>query len=119
VSCVPIVPVTPTPQPSRQSQELADLLGRVVQEYEKAHPTVSGAEVRQALQLARRASTKDGGLNARALRAFAAGFLVLGMAVFVFFRKGGSLDVGQVPIIEAILGAGVVVGVAALLRRAR
>ncbi len=43
---VPIV--VPDATPSRQTQELADLLGRVVQEYEKAHPTVTGPEVASA-----------------------------------------------------------------------
>ena len=71
---VPVTPViTGQKEPSRQTRELADLLGRVIQEYEKAHPTVTGPEVRHALQLATRASSKAvGGEKAAILAALLA-----------------------------------------------
>ena len=82
---VPIVTTPTQQQPSRQTRELADLLGRVIQEYEKAHPTVSGAEVRHALQLARSASSKTTGAPALALT-LSAGLAVI-WAVYRWRRE--------------------------------
>jgi hypothetical protein len=119
MSYIPIVPTAHAQEPSRPTRELADLLGRVVQEYEKAHPTITGPEVRQALQLARRASTKSGGPGTVAFRAFGAGLLVLLGTVFLFLRADGGLDTARVPVIAGIVGVGLVVGLVAILRRLR
>ncbi len=118
---VPMVHVvTPEAPPSRQTQELADLLGRVVQEYEKAHPTVTGPEVSQALQLAKRASTKAGG-NPTAMVAALAGGLVLmvGLGVVFFAAQGGGIDIRPYGVMIAVVGLGVVAGFVALLKRMR
>jgi len=89
VSFVPIV--TPVaPPPSGQTQVLADRLGRVIQEYEGAHPTVTGPEVQQALMLARRSSTKGAGQDAKAimLALFVGVALMVGLLIF-FMQHGG------------------------------
>ena len=46
-----VLPAT-TPPPSPRARELAVLLARVTEEYVKAHPSTTRAEVRQALRLA-------------------------------------------------------------------
>lgn len=115
---VPIV--VPDSQPSRQTQELADLLGRVVQEYEKAHPTVTGPEVSQALQLAKRASTKAGGDQAAIARALAVGLaLLLGLGVFFFVQQGSDFSLRPYTTMIAVAGLGIVFGFVALLKRNR
>ncbi len=90
MSFVPIV--TPVaPPPSRQTQELADRLGRVIQEYEGAHPTVTGPEVQQALMLARRSSTKGAGQDAKAIMLdhFVGVALMVGLLIFFMQQRGG------------------------------
>jgi hypothetical protein len=55
------VPIVVTPSvPSHQTRELADLWGRVITEYEKAHPSVSHGEVREAAQIAVQATSRGG-----------------------------------------------------------
>ncbi len=120
MSYVPIVPIiTPEAPPSRQTQELADLLGRVVQEYEKAHPTVSGAEVAQALQLAKRASAKAGGEAKAIFVGLAAGLaLMVGLGVFFMVQRGGDFDAqGPWPVAAVVVALGVAFAFVAILRR--
>ncbi len=54
MSYVPIVPsvVVPPPPPSPRTRELAGLLGKVLEEYRKAHPSTTSAEIRAAIRLA-------------------------------------------------------------------
>lgn len=71
---VPMPPPTPV---SPRTRELADLLGRVIEEYERHHPAVSGEEVRDAVRLAARSSRAGGPEVARLVIAALAGVLVL------------------------------------------
>ena len=116
---VPIVVPTQA-EPSRQTRELADLLGRVVQEYEKAHPTVSGPEVAEALQLAKQASTKAGGNQAAVVMA-GVGLVVLmvGLGVFFLAAQGGGIDFRSYATMIAVVGLAVVAGIVALVKKAR
>jgi hypothetical protein len=113
--------VTPDQQVSPQTRELADLLGRVVQEYEKAHPTVTGTEVSQALRLARRASTKAAGGEAMAIKmAVALGLVFLGgLAAFFFVARGGDFNVDMVnaQVMVAIIALGIAGAFVAILKR--
>ena len=116
---IPIVPTPPAP-PSRQTQELADLLGRVVQEYEKAHPTVTGPEVSEALQLAKRASTKAGGDPTAMVLALVGGVvLTVGLGVFFLAQRGSDFSLRPYTTIIAIAALGIVFGLVAILKRNR
>ena len=121
VTFVPYVrPPATQAQPSRQTRELADLLGRVVQEYEKAHPTVTGAEVRQALQLARRASTKTSSGDPALIAGLVGGLVLLaGLGMFFFMESGGGAGIEGPPwrVAAAVALLGVVAAVMAVLRR--
>lgn len=120
MSYVPIVPViTPDQQPSRQTQELADLLGRVVQEYEKAHPTVTGPEVSQALQLAKRASSKASGNEAMAIKlALLTGAAVMaGLGLFFFMAQGGDFNIANTQVMVAVIALGIAGAFVAILKR--
>ena len=89
MSYVPIIVPTPHP-PSPQARELADQLSRVIANFEERHPRVSGAEVRQAAQLALQASR--GGSAVAPAVAMTMGFLVLlmvGIGVFLVPGSGG------------------------------
>ena len=118
MSYVPIV-VPQQAEPSRQTQELADLLGRVVQEYEKAHPTVTGPEVSQALQLAKRASSKASGNEAMAIKMALVGLLTLmgGLGVFFFMARGGDFDIANTQVMMAIIALGIAGVFVAILKR--
>ena len=110
------VPMVPPQPPSPRTWELADLLGRVIEEYERHHPSVSGSEVRAALQMAGRSSRTSG--PATALWAgVALAVLVAGIAAFLFAR-GGLLSGGGIPWIAVqVVLVGVVVA-AFLVKRA-
>lgn len=104
---VPIVPPISTGQPpSPRTRELAALLAKVVQEYRNSHPAVTGAEVREALRLAR-LTTGGGKATVTFAISLALGLLVAGlMAGLVFFRGRG--EVGFEPSISMIILAVVV-----------
>ena len=116
---VPIVTVpVQQQQPTQQTRELADLLGRVIQEYEKAHPSVSGPEVRHALQLARSASSKASGAHAGLIAGLAGGLALLtGLGVFFFIQADGTG--GPVVSMRLIMVAIVSLGILAVVLAAR
>lgn len=115
---VPIVTVpVQQQQPTQQTRELADLLGRVIQEYEKAHPSVSGPEVRHALQLAQSASSKASTGPAGLMAALAGGLALLaGLAAFYFIQVDGGSPMAAMRI---VLIAIVLVGIVAVVLAAR
>ena len=117
---VPIVtPVHVEQPPSPQTRELADLLGRVVQEYEKAHPTITGPEVSEALQLAKRASSKavDGQKAAMAV-AMVLGVVVMVAGIVVYLAAGGSsFTIRDGGVLIAVLALGIAGAFVAILRR--
>jgi hypothetical protein len=79
---IPTAPVSSGTPPSPRTRELAGLLGRVLEEYRKNHPSLTPGEIRSAFRLAYRAS---GGGDLAARRA-----LVLGLAVMVALLGLGS-----------------------------
>ncbi|MEJ2205157.1 MAG: hypothetical protein P8170_13735 [Gemmatimonadota bacterium] len=117
---VPIVPTPPTP-PSPRTRELADLLSRVIHEYESHHPSVSGAEVRLALRLAAQSSRK--GAQAASTRvALAAGlalFVAAGVA-YLALASGGGLGASEsFPMVAAVLVGIVLIAVLAAVKASR
>jgi len=99
-------------------RELGDLLGRVIEEYEKHHPAVTGSEVRQALQLAAGRSKASGAVAARVAALGAAVALALGGVVaFVALRGGGGVDPQAVPMVAVAVGIFSILTVAILLKR--
>jgi len=103
--------------PSPRTRELADLLGKVVEEYEKYHPAITGREVRSALRLAERSShAAAAGGRTMALVGGALGAVVAGTFIWVANRGGsweGGAPVALVAAIIAVLAVGLIV------RRAR
>lgn len=93
---VPVPPPTPV---SPRTRELADLLGRVIEEYEKHHPAVSGAEVREAVRMAARSSRAGGPEAARLVVAALAGVLVLGGVVAWILVDRGGMSEGAAPMV--------------------
>lgn len=114
---VPVVPPTPQAPLSHRTRELGDLLGRVIEEYERHHPSVTGQEVRQALQLASRHSKAAGSGAVQVLLAGVAAALVLAgvMAFLVLERGGGTPE--SFPLIAVAVGIFSVLVVAILLKR--
>lgn len=109
---VPIVVPPPQP-PSPRTRELADLLTRVIVDFEERHPSVTGQEVREATRLAVQASHGSevaGRLVALAL----GGLLALGAGAFLFLSEaaGGSASDG-VPI--PVMAVGITVAILAIL----
>ena len=109
------VPVVPPQPPSPRVRELAGLLGKVIEEYEKHHPAVTGTEIRQALEVASQSSSKAAPAAAVILGALAA---LLGAGVFAAVAMGGGkLDMANVPVVGAVVVALGIVMVAVLMRR--
>lgn len=112
---VPVIPHHEDP-PSPRTRELADLLGRVIQEYEKGHPSVTGREVRAALEIAVRGS-RSGAVGGR--EAVLAGLAIAAAAAGVFVwvaAHGGSAQALPTGIAAMLVAIGAVVVV---VKRAR
>lgn len=101
---VPIVPSGPQAPPSPRVRELSELLGRVIDEYGKHHPSLTGTEVRQAVRLASRGASRSGDrAPVRVLLAgIVAALVAAGVAVFVL-REGSGGEAAPVAAFGALL----------------
>lgn len=109
---VPVVPPTAgTSPPSPRTRELAALLQKVVEEYSAAHPAVTPAEVRRAVQMTQ--MSVQGGNRKLALVVVAGlsvmvALLVAGLALF----SQGTMPTSGGPWPLAVFGIMVLVAVA-------
>jgi len=112
------VPYVPPPQPpSPRTRELASLLGRVIEEYEKHHPAVSAQEVKAALQIAASSSRKGGGASMQVAAAVGLA-AVLAVGGFVWLAtSGGTGSGGSVPMVALSVGVILVVMLVAVMSR--
>ncbi len=98
------VPVStpPTYPPSPRTRELAGLLSKVLEEYGKAHPSVTKAEIRAAIHIARMSAGPDRG-RVGALLSVTLGLGVAGLlaGLFVFQGAGGGESGAAFPMIIA------------------
>ncbi len=91
---VPYVPMVVPPQmPSRQTQELAELVSRVISEYEQTHASITQAEIQEALALARQRSS---GVQMRQATAVVVGLALALAAGVVAFVLGTGADIHAV-----------------------
>ena len=98
---IPIVPTTPAPPASPRTRELAGLLSQVLDEYQKAHPAVTPAEMRAAVRLAQM-SVKGGNQPAALIISLGLGLLLAGLMVgLLFFRSSGGAEGG--PVLSMVL----------------
>ncbi len=106
MSYVPYVHVPQPPPPSAQAQELSRRLGEVIESYRREHPSMSDAEIRQALGL----SSAKLGTNA-APAAVIVGLLIalFGGLAFFFLAKGDSLPNAPWVLVALLAGLGIVV----------
>ncbi len=101
---IPVIPQPQVPPPSPRTRELNDLLSKVVDEYTRAHPATTKAEIRAAFHLAQ----VSGGGNSTAVAlslglGLGVAFLVLGL---FYFRTAGDIAIG--PNLPMIIGVTVV-----------
>jgi len=114
---VPVVPPTPQAPLSHRTRELGDLLGRVIEEYERHHPSVTGQEVHQALQLASRHSKAVGSGAAKVvLLGVATALALAGVMAFLMLERGGGSP-ESFPVMAVAVAIFSVLMVAILLRR--
>lgn len=101
---VPIVTPTPSQPPSPRTRELAGLLSKVLEEYTKAHPSVTKSEVRAAIRLAQSSAGPDNTKIAVGLSlALGLGVLTMTLGLFYFGNSGG-FEIGPIlPMIIAVL----------------
>jgi len=93
MSYVPIVTSTYVPPPSPRTRELAELLGKVLEEYTKAHPATTTAEVRAAIRLAQTSAGPDRTKLAVGLSlGVGLGVMMLTLGLF-FFRSAGEVEI--------------------------
>lgn len=114
MSYVPIIVPTNAPPPSPRTRELANLLGQVLDEYTKANPATTSAEIRAAYRMAQ-AATGKGSANIAAGVSVGIGLLVamLGLGL-VYFRSAGEIEIG--PIFPMIIMALIVlIGLVAIV----
>lgn len=113
------VPVIPPQPPSPRTLELAGLLSRVIQEYERHHPEVTGAEVRKAVHLAAGAARTDAAGVARVLAVVGLGVAVAVGAFVWLATSGGTGSGGSVPMVAVAVGVLLVAFFLAVVLRAR
>ncbi|MBT8396767.1 MAG: hypothetical protein HKO65_16165 [Gemmatimonadetes bacterium] len=115
---VPIVTPTPTPPPSPRTRELAGLLTKVLDEYAKAHPAVTNAEVRAAIRIAQSSSGPDQARTTLVI-SLALGMVVafLGFGLFYFRSAGGGEISASLPMIIAVLVMVLLIALVALKAR--
>lgn len=114
MSYVPIIVPTNAPPPSPRTRELANLLGQVLDEYTKANPTTTSAEIRDAYRMARAAQGKSKN-NVAVGVSLGIGLTVamLGLGL-VFFRSAGEIEIG--PLLPMIIMALIVlIGLVAIV----
>jgi hypothetical protein len=116
VTYIPIVPTVHTP-PSPRTRELADLLSRVIQEYETHHPAVTGSEVREALSLAAAGSKGAPGGPRILLALLAMGLVAAGAVLFFSARLSGGGGGDPFPAAAVAVGVLLVLALAVALKR--
>ena len=114
---VPVV--VPTPPPSPRTRELAGLLTKVLDEYAKAHPAVTKAEIQAAIRMAQTTAGPD---HTKVALGLSVGLglvvLFLGAGLFYFRTAGGDVEIG--PILPMIIMALIIlVGVVAVAFKAQ
>jgi hypothetical protein len=112
---VPIVTPTPTPPPSPRTRELGGLLAKVVDEYQKAHPAITKAEIQAAFRMAQVAR---GSNRTEAVLALSVGLGLGALFLGVFFFLGAG-DLAVRPILPLIIGIIVVLLAILALVKAR
>lgn len=112
---VPIVPTPPTP-PSPRTRELADLLSRVIQEYETHHPAVTGSEIREALNLAAAGSKGASDATRLLIKVLVAGLAVLGAVLFFGLRLAGDGGGNAFPVVAVAIVVLLLLGLAVAVK---
>ncbi len=114
---VPMIPHHQDP-PSPRTRELADLLGKVLEEYEKYHPSVTGREVRAAFAIAARRSRSPASASREiALVGVALAIVIMGVGIWV--AAGGPETLPAVIVSAVVLGIIALVAGIVLAWRAR
>ncbi len=103
MSFVPIV--VPPPPPSARTTELHSRLTTTIDRFRQENPTVSSAEIKQAVHLVLNGAGR--GIPGLA-GALAAMFLIFGALVFLYLARGGLDFGGQPLILMTVVGTGVV-----------
>lgn len=105
---VPIVTPTNAPPLSPRTRELAGLITKVMDEYTKAHPATTKAEIRAAVRMAQ-ASAGGGPSNVAALLSLSLGLGVAALTFGLFFFRsagGGGADGPEIgPVLPMIIMA--------------
>jgi hypothetical protein len=118
MSFVPIVPPTTVPPPSPRTRELAGILAKVLDEYTKAHPATTRAEIRGAIRMAQMSA----GMDRTKVAAGVAVALGLGVTMLalglLYFRNAGGVEMGTISpmIIMAVI---VLLGIVAVIVKTR
>jgi hypothetical protein len=113
---VPVV--TPPTPPSPRTRELAGLLSQVLEEYTKAHPATTRAEIRAAVRMAQM-STSGSQATAVTVISLVLGLVVLflGAGLFYFRNAGQTEFTLALPMIVAILVFVLLIGLVVIKAR--
>jgi len=105
MSYVPYIPASSSKPPSPRTRELAGLLTKVMEEYKKAHPETTSAEIRAAVRLTR-LSSPSGSPGSPAILSLGLGLLVGALLLGIFFFRasdGAELEPNMRMIILAVV----------------
>ncbi len=114
---VPIVVPTQVPPPSPRTRELAGLLDKVLEEYTKAHPATTRAEIRAAIRMAQMSAGPDRTKVAVGVSLALGVSLAMGVLGFAFFQSAGGVEFrAALPFILIVL-FGILAAVIAVKKR--
>ena len=114
MSYVPIVTSSYVPPPAPRTRELSELLGKVLEEYTKAHPAVTKSEVRAAIRMAQMsAGPAKTNLAVGLSLGVGLGVMMLTLGLF-YFRSVGDVEITAIfPMI--IMALIVLIGLVAVM----
>ena len=120
MSYIPLVPYIPPPQEaSPQARELGVQMAHLVQEFQKQNPSLTSAEVQQAMQIAKQATGMTKGAKVGVAVALGIGLMGVLAGGLLFFRQSGGdieLPTAGLPMIGIIALLVLVLGFVAVIR---
>ena len=119
MSYIPIVPYVPPPQEaSPRARELGVQMAQLLQDFQKQNPSLSSAEVQQAMQIAKQATGMTKSAATGVMVAVGLGVFGVLAAGLLFFRQaGGEIELPTTFPIIAVIGLMVLVlGVVVAIR---
>jgi hypothetical protein len=109
------VPFVQPPPPSPRAYELGGRLKETIDGFRQENPSITGTEIKQAMDLARRGTGAGSQMIAIAI---GVALLLLGLLAFLYFERQSG-EANSIPMTAVVMGAMVVILVLKVFLRNR